>query len=45
MGEKYPYPSLLGIDSDFENYVIINLKKEFMTFEVEGVRVIQPLDT
>ena len=44
MGDKDPYLALLGIDQEFENYAIINLKKELMTFSVEGVRVIQPLD-
>jgi len=44
MGDKDPYPTLLGIEWDFENYNIIDLKKEFMTFEVEGVRLIQPID-
>ena len=42
MGDKYPYPELFGIDWAFENYKIIDLKKELMTFEVEGVRVIHP---
>lgn len=44
MGDKDPYPTLLGIDWAYENYAIIDLKKEFMIFEVEGMRVIQPLD-
>jgi hypothetical protein len=44
MGEKNPYPSLLGIDWAYENYAIIDLKKETMTFELDGMRVTQPLD-
>lgn len=44
MGDKDPYPTLLGIYWDYENYAIIDLKKELMIFEVDGVRVIQPLD-
>ena len=44
MGEKYPYPAFLGIDWDFENYAIIDLKKELMIFEDGEVRVTQPLD-
>ena len=32
MGDKDPYPALLGIDWDFENYAIIDLKKELMIF-------------
>jgi hypothetical protein len=44
MGEKDPYPSLLGIDWAYENYVVIDLKKETMTFESDGMKVTQPLD-
>jgi len=44
MGDKDPYPTLLEIDWAFENYAIIDFKKELMNFEVEGVSVIQPLD-
>ena len=33
MGDKDPYPALLGIDWAFEKYAIINLKKEMMIFE------------
>ena len=33
MGDKDPYPALLGIDWAFENYTIIDLKKELMIFE------------
>jgi hypothetical protein len=36
MGEKDPYPTLLGIDWAYENYVVIDLKKETMTFESDG---------
>lgn len=39
IGEKDPYPSLLGIDWYFENYVMIDLKKEIMDFEYDGFRV------
>nr|KUM49360.1 hypothetical protein ABT39_MTgene3909 [Picea glauca]QHR90354.1 hypothetical protein Q903MT_gene4377 [Picea sitchensis] len=44
MDERDPYPTLLGIDWAFYNNDVINLKKETMTFEVDGTRVIQPLD-
>lgn len=44
MGDKDPYPTLLGIDWAYENYAIIDLKKELIIFEVEGMQVIQPLD-
>ena len=27
MGDKNPYPTLLGIDWAFENYAVIDLKK------------------
>jgi hypothetical protein len=39
-----PYPALLGIDWDFDNLTIIDLKKRRMTFEGDGLRVITPLD-
>jgi len=44
MGEKCMYPSLLGIDRAYENYAIIDLKKEIMTFEVDGMKLTPPLD-
>lgn len=44
MGDKDPYPALLGIDWAFENHGIIDLKKELMIFEEGEVRVTQPLD-
>jgi len=44
MGDKYSYPTLLGIDWAYKNYVVINLEKESMTFEVDGMKVVQPLD-
>ena len=33
MGDKDPYPTLLGIDWAFDNYAIIDLKKELMIFK------------
>jgi hypothetical protein len=44
MGEKDPYPALLGIDWAYKNYVVIDIKKETMTFESDGMKVTQPLD-
>jgi hypothetical protein len=44
MGEKDPYPTLLGIDWAYENFSIIDLKKEIMYFELDGMKVTQPLD-
>lgn len=38
------YPTLLGIDWDFNNLVILNLKKRQMSFELEDIRVIVPMD-
>jgi hypothetical protein len=35
MGDKDPYPTLLGIDWAYENYVMIDLKKDTMTFEAD----------
>ena len=42
--DKNPYPALLGIDWVFYMDVIINLKKQRMTFEKKALRVIAPLD-
>jgi hypothetical protein len=44
MDEKDPYLSLLGIDWAYDNYGVIDLKKKTMTFDSDGIRVIQPLD-
>ena len=42
--DSYPYPALLGIDWDFNNSTVVNLKKRRMTFEGDGLRVISLLD-
>jgi hypothetical protein len=42
--DNCPYPTLLGIDWDFNNYTVIDLKKIRMTFEGDGLQVIAPLD-
>jgi hypothetical protein len=39
-----PYPTLLGLDWEFDNQAIINLKMRKMTFELGEYRVISPLD-
>jgi hypothetical protein len=44
MGDKDPYPKLLVIDWAYENYLVIDLKKDTMTFEADGIKVVQPLD-
>jgi hypothetical protein len=38
------YPMLLGIDWDFNNSTIVDLKKRRMEFEGDGLRVIAPMD-
>ena len=44
MGDNDPYLALLGINWAYDNYAVIDLKKDTMTFEVEGIKVVQPLD-
>jgi hypothetical protein len=44
MGDKDPYPALLGIYWAYDNYAVIDLKKDTMTFEADGIKVVQPLD-
>jgi hypothetical protein len=44
MGNKDPYPMLLSIYWTYENYEVIDLKKDTVTFEAEGIKVVQPLD-
>jgi hypothetical protein len=39
-----PYPTLLGLDWEFDNQAIINLKTRKMIFESGEYRVIAPLD-
>lgn len=42
--DSKPYPALLGIEWDFDNLAMINLKKKQMTFEGHNIRIIAPLD-
>ena len=35
--DNTPYPTLLGINWEFENQAIINLKKNTMSFEGNGI--------
>jgi hypothetical protein len=44
MGDKDPYPTVLGIDWAYDNYAVIDLKKDIRTFEVEGIKLVQPSD-
>ena len=44
MEDNRPYPALLGIDWEFDNMVVINLKKRHMTFEDKQIWVIAPLN-
>jgi len=39
------YHTLLGIEWYFDKFSIIDLKREKMTFEVDGTRVIKPLNS
>jgi hypothetical protein len=43
MGDKDPYPSLLRIDWAYDNYAIIDLKRDTMTIDTYGIKVVQPL--
>jgi hypothetical protein len=42
MGHKDPYFALLGIDWAYDNYVVIELKRDTMTFEEGIVKIFQP---
>jgi len=42
--DSCPYPALLGIDWDFKNSTIVDLKKRRMTFEGNGLKFITPMD-
>ena len=42
--DSNPFPALLGIDWDFDNLSVVNLKKKQMTFEGHNIRIIAPLD-
>ena len=44
IGDSRLYPALLGINWEFENMVVIDLKKIQMTFEDKYIWVITPLD-
>jgi hypothetical protein len=44
MGDKDPYHALLGINWAYENYALIDLKKDTMTFEADEIKVVQPLE-
>jgi hypothetical protein len=39
-----PYPALLGIDWAFENNAVMNLKKRKMSFEIDTLCMVAPLD-
>jgi hypothetical protein len=41
--DSCPYPTLLGIDWAFNNSTVVDLKKIYITFEINGLRVISPL--
>jgi hypothetical protein len=44
MDDSYPYPTLLGIDGEFDNNVVLNLKQWHMSFETDTLRIIVSLD-
>jgi len=44
MNHSNHYPALPGIDWAFENMGIINLKKRYMIFEGNNMKLIVPLD-
>jgi hypothetical protein len=44
MDDSDPYPALLGIDWAFDNNAMLNLKKRHMSFEIDTLHVITPLD-
>jgi hypothetical protein len=42
--DNQPYPTLMGLEWNFDSQDIINLKRGEMIFEVGYLRVIAPLD-
>jgi hypothetical protein len=42
--DSFPYRALLGIDWAFDNSIVVDLKKQCMKFEKDGIRFIVPLD-
>jgi hypothetical protein len=42
--DSCPYPVLLGIDWDFNNFIVVDLKEIRMKFKGDGLRFISPLD-
>jgi len=44
MDDLSPYPTLLGIDWEFDNSVLLQLKQRHMSFETDTLCIIAPLD-
>jgi hypothetical protein len=44
MDASDPYPTLLEIDWAFDNNAMLNLKKRQMSFEIDTLCVVAPLD-
>jgi len=44
MGDKDPYHALLIIYWEYKKYAIIDLKRDTMMFEANGIKVVYPLD-
>ena len=42
--DVYPYLEMFGIDWAFGNNFILNLNEWYMTFELEELHVVSPLD-
>jgi hypothetical protein len=42
--DSHPYPSLMFLEWDFDDKVIINMKRRDMIFEVGDLNVTTPLD-
>ena len=43
MDDSNPYPSFFGIDWEFDNNVVLNLKKRQMSFDTDTLHMITPL--
>jgi hypothetical protein len=44
MDDSQPYPTLMGLEWEFDNRAIINLKKREMIFEVRDLKITERLD-
>lgn len=44
MNEMDPYLAFLGVDLDFDNNALLNVKKKKMSFEIDTLHLISPMD-